>query len=1040
MARVEDIWGADCEEFRPERWLDEVGAFRPESPFKYPVFHAGPRMCLGKEMADIQMKSIVASVLERFSLQYAGGEGHPGLVLSVTLRMKGGLPMQRRRQHRSGFVAGRRGEDGSIACDREGIRRWRQRGRRRRALGKAAMTTVVTATMAVTLTMEFSSSSTSLFLLLSILPLLYFLCQRHDPKKQPHAHGLKSYPVVGTLPHFAKNKDRFLEFITEIMKRSPTHTLSFKALGLTGGVITANPANVEYTLKTNFGNYPKGELAVSMLVDFLGHGIFNSDGEQWQWQRKAASYDDESLRDVVTNFLIAGRDSTSSALTWFFWLVSSRPDVEDKIVHEIRAVRSASSSGGTSSATFSFDELRDMHYLHAAITESMRLYPPVHLDTHSCKEDDFLPDGTSVGKGWLVTYCAYAMGRVEDIWGADCEEFRPERWLDEAGAFRPESPFKYPIFHAGPRTCLGKEMAYIQMKSIVACVLEQFSLRYAGGEGHPGFVLWSTLRMEGGLPMQHLRQSQLTSRKAKAPNHLTVAMELSPISASLLLILILLAFLPLLYFLYMHQDPKKKPRIHGLKSYPVVGTLPHIIKNKHRFLKWSTEIMKRSPTNTMSYKALGLTGGVITANPANVEHILKTNFDNYPKGKLTVSILEDFLGHGIFNSDGEQWLWQRKAASYEFNKRSLRNFVVDTVRFEIVKRLLPLLEKAGLDGRTLDLQDVLERFAFDNICRVAFGEDPACLTKERMAAPQSAEFMRAFNDAQNAILARFNSPAKSLWRVKKLFNMEPERRMREALATIHGFAELIVRERRERGEAGLARGDDFLSRFAASGEHSDESLRDVATNFVLAGRDTTSSALTWFFWIVSGRPDVEDRVVREIRAVRASSGSTDATFSFDELREMHYLHAAITESMRLYPPVAIDTHSCKEDDFLPDGTFVGKGWLVTYCAYAMARVEDIWGTDCEEFRPERWLDEAGVFRPESSFKYPVFHGGPRMCLGKEIAYIQMKSIVSCVFDRFTLRYTGGEGHPGLVTSLALRMEGGLPMQVLLTNRGQAVSC
>ncbi|BAB92258.1 putative cytochrome P450-dependent fatty acid hydroxylase [Oryza sativa Japonica Group] len=509
-------------------------------------------------------------------------------------------------------------------------------------------------------------------------------------------------------------------------------------------------------------------------------------------------------------------------------------------------------------------------------------------------------------------------------------------------------------------------------------------------------------------------------------------MELSPISASLLLILILLAFLPLLYFLYMHQDPKKKPRIHGLKSYPVVGTLPHIIKNKHRFLKWSTSIMKCSPTNTMSYKALGLTGGVITANPANVEHILKTNFDNYPKGKLTVSMLEDFLGHGIFNSDGEQWLWQRKAASYEFNKRSLRNFVVDTVRFEIVKRLLPLLEQAGLDGRTLDLQDVLERFAFDNICLVAFGEDPACLTKERMAAPQSAEFMRAFNDAQNAILARFNSPAKSLWRVKKLFNMEPERRMREALATIHGFAERIVRERRERGEAGLARGDDFLSRFAASGEHSDESLRDVVTNFVLAGRDTTSSALTWFFWIVSGRPDVEDRVVREIRAVRASSGSTDATFSFDELREKHYLHAAITESMRLYPPVAIDTHSCKEDDFLPDGTFVGKGWLVMYSAYAMGRMEGIWGADCEEYRPERWLDEAGAFRPESTFKYPVFNAGPRICIGKEMAYIQMKSIVACVLEKFSLRYASDANErPRSVLSLTLRMKWGLPMKVTI---------
>ena len=355
--------------------------------------------------------------------------------------------------------------------------------------------------------------------------------------------------------------------------------------------------------------------------------------------------------------------------------------------------------------------------------------------------------------------------------------------------------------------------------------------------------------------------------------------------------------------------------------------------------------------------------------------MLKTNFDNYPREGL-ISLAEDFLGRGIFSSDGEQWLWQRKAASYEFNKRSLRNFVVDSVRFEVVERLLPLLEQAaGRDGRTLDVQDVLERFAFDNICRVAFDEDPACLTEESMATPQSAEFMRAFNDAQNTILSRFLSPAKSLWRAKRLFNMEPERRMREAINTVHTYTERIVRERREREEAGLARRDDFLSRFAAGGEHSDESLRDVVTNFLMAGRDSTSSALTWFFWLLSDRPDVEGKIVHEIRAVRSASisgGMGSTTFSLDELRDMHYLHAAITESMRLYPPVPINARTCKEEDSLPDGTFVGKGWHVTYCAYAMGRMEDIWGADCEEFRPERWLDEAGVFRPESPFKYPIY--------------------------------------------------------------------
>ena len=168
--------------------------------------------------------------------------------------------------------------------------------------------------------------------------------------------------------------------------------------------------------------------------------------------------------------------------------------------------------------------------------------------------------------------------------------------------------------------------------------------------------------------------------------------------------------LPLLSLHYLRrQDPKKQPRAHGLKVYPLVGTVPHFVKNQRRFLDWSTDVLKRDPSHTLSFKALGLTGGAITANPANVEHILKTNFANYPKGELTVSMIEDFLGHGIFNSDGEQWLWQRKAASYEFSKRSLRNFVVDAVRFEVVERLLPLLDGARRDGRTLDVQDVLER-------------------------------------------------------------------------------------------------------------------------------------------------------------------------------------------------------------------------------------------------------------------------------------------------------------------------------------------
>ena len=99
----------------------------------------------------------------------------------------------------------------------------------------------------------------------------------------------------------------------------------------------------------------------------------------------------------------------------------------------------------------------------------------------------------------------------------------------------------------------------------------------------------------------------------------------------------------------------------------------------------------------MSFKAVGFGGGGVTVNPANVEHVLKPTSASTPspKGELTVSMDEDLLGSGIFNSDGDRWLWQRKAASHEFSTGSLTAFVAGTVRFEAAERLLPLLTRAA---------------------------------------------------------------------------------------------------------------------------------------------------------------------------------------------------------------------------------------------------------------------------------------------------------------------------------------------------------
>jgi cytochrome P450 len=196
----------------------------------------------------------------------------------------------------------------------------------------------------------------------------------------------------------------------------------------------------------------------------------------------------------------------------------------------------------------------------------------------------------------------------------------------------------------------------------------------------------------------------------------------------------------------------KIPINKGFKIYPILGTLPEFVLNRHRFLDWTTEILSNYTTNTVVFLRPGEVQGVITANPSNVEHMLKTNFENYPKGDHFITLLEDFLGRGIFNSDGKLWKVQRKTASHEFNTKSLRNFVMQNVAVEVNTRLVPILTKASETAHVLDLQDILERFAFDNVCKLAFNVDPRCLGGDGTA---EAEFMQAFENAATLSSRRF---------------------------------------------------------------------------------------------------------------------------------------------------------------------------------------------------------------------------------------------------------------------------------------------
>ncbi|XP_044480585.1 cytochrome P450 94A2-like [Mangifera indica] len=455
------------------------------------------------------------------------------------------------------------------------------------------------------------------------------------------------------------------------------------------------------------------------------------------------------------------------------------------------------------------------------------------------------------------------------------------------------------------------------------------------------------------------------------------------------------------------------------KCYPIVGSFFSFQANKNQLLQWVTKILQNIPSATFTLHRLGGQVSIFTANPANVQHILKTNFKNYPKGAGFGTTLSDFLGHGIFNIDGEQWKFQRQISSHEFNTKTLRKFVETVVETELSDRLIPILEKAAADKQVLDFQDVLQRFAFDNICRIAFGYDPEYL----LPSFPKAKFAQAFDECVKISSERFQAPLPIIWKAKRLLNIGSERRLKLAISEVKEFSKNIIKEKKQNPDESM----DLLTRFLSAGKYDDDFVTDIVISFTLAGRDTTSAALTWFFMLISKHPEAEKEILNEIK-------EKSDTPVYEDIKDMVYTHASLCESMRFYPPVPVDSKVAENDDVLPDGTIVKKGMRVAYHPYAMGRMEKLWGKDWSEFKPERWLkreeDGSWSFVGRDSYKYPVFQAGPRICLGKEMAFLQMKRVVSGVLKRFKVVPVIQETvEPEFVAHLTAKMKGGFPVRI-----------
>ncbi|SPO44319.1 related to Cytochrome P450 [Moesziomyces antarcticus] len=471
-------------------------------------------------------------------------------------------------------------------------------------------------------------------------------------------------------------------------------------------------------------------------------------------------------------------------------------------------------------------------------------------------------------------------------------------------------------------------------------------------------------------------------------------------------------------------------------ALPIVGNLFFLldIASKRRrfldeFLRMQTSIGAGGMPWAITMPALG--GRVTSINrPEYIRWVQKTNFENYVKGPYFQKSMGDVMSlHGIFVADGEVWRKQRKMASHIFSVGNFRTHVQTTIQRDLGK-LNKLMHDASTKDTPINLPDLFFRFTLSSFSLMAFSADIKCLPSDVASLDKVVEFAANFDYAQRVMDERFVDPMAGF---TELFSAQG-RKMRRTIKALHNFCYEIIDLRlaaRERGQAQAASGKgdkDLLALFMEQNLGRDE-LLPVVLNFLIAGRDTTAQALGWLFYEFSKSPECVEKAREEIHE-KLGAGSDFRSMAYDDLSSLVYVQACFLEALRLHPSVPKNLKLAVKDDVirpyaqgsseaevapnavpttqkLPD-LVIKKGETVTWQDHTMARMPELWGEDCEEFKPERFIEKRADgslgIKTYSQYLFHAFNAGPRLCLGQTLATYEGCAVVAEILGNFDVKY------------------------------------
>jgi cytochrome P450 len=400
---------------------------------------------------------------------------------------------------------------------------------------------------------------------------------------------------------------------------------------------------------------------------------------------------------------------------------------------------------------------------------------------------------------------------------------------------------------------------------------------------------------------------------------------------------------------------------------------------------------------------LGPHRALLIYHPDAIEDVLVTRSRDFIKSP-GVRLLRWLLGDGLFLSEGDLWLRQRRLVQPAFHRERVAAYG------EVMTSYTARRVADWKDGDVRDVHAEMMALTQAIVAKTLFDDD-------------IADESDAMVQASNVLIEDFGARLVSfLQQITPRWVPTPaNQRTRRAIRRLDEVVYRMIAARRLRDED---RGDllSILLRAQDADDGSrmtDRQVRDEVMTLFMAGHETTAVALSWTWYLLAHHPEVDVKLAEELQAVVG-----DRTPAVADVPRLTYTAMVLNESMRLYPAAyAMGRQALRPTEVT--GHPVEPGVIVILPTWVVHR-DPRWWEEPEAFRPERWAGELARRLPR--FAYFPFGGGPRQCIGNVFATMEAILLLATIARRFRLTMVPGQ-RVTPTPYVTLRPEPGLRMRL-----------